>query len=191
MIYVKNLNQINKMKHLTFFFSITLTFFILSCNGQNISAGEYYKNCMKQRLSGSGIDFYREMQSAENYLIQHHALEGNDRISYVNAFNKLLDDSSYFDFFYKIQKNLPEEFNLGSVAFDLFSLCSDIEVNEIDSNCTCLNIQKSLLKKIYFKQFNDDEILDDLLIFTDFKDDTLRMHITYLFLLNMKAKIEK
>lgn len=143
---------------------------------------------MDQHLSSSGIDFYGEMQAAEKYLIQHKALEGYDRMSYVNAFSRLLDDDNFLEFYKNIQENLPEEYDLGFVAFNLFSLCSDIEINETGSNCSCLNVQKNLLKKIYFKQFNDDEILDDLFIFTDFEDDILRMHITYLFLLNMEIK---
>lgn len=188
-MYVENLNQINNMKRL--FILIALFITIFSCSGQELSSGEYYKNCMAERLSGTGVDFYKTMLSAEKYLIQQQALIGSDRMSYVTSFSRLLDDDSLFEFYKDIQKKIPKKFDLGFVAFDLFSLCSDMVIDEVGSNCNCLNVHKNLLKKIYFKQFNDDEILDDLFVFTDFDDDILRMHITYLFLLNMEIKYEE
>jgi|GEM_PF-4037977 hypothetical protein len=57
--------------------------------------------------------------------------------------------------------------------------------------CNCVNIQKNILHKFIFNPYDNKELLDDLFLFTNFQDDILRMHVTYLFILNLDSKYSK
>lgn len=175
------------MKKITIFLVTIQCFFTVSCLGQE-TAGQYYKDCMDNRLLAGGTDFYKKMSSVEELLLSSKILESTDRMNYVNVFSKLFANDDFSNLYKDIQENIYQDFTPYFPALYLFSLCSDIEINETGSNCNCLNIQKNVLKKYTFKPYDDKELLDDLFIFTDFDDDILRMHITYLFLLNLEMK---
>ncbi|MCY2686793.1 hypothetical protein [Salinimicrobium sp. TH3] len=153
--------------------------------------GNYYKSCMDSKLSHKGIDFYQEMDKAEKLLIKNGVLQGTDRKDYLYAFTKLFENENQADLYAKIDQEFLTDLDLYSVSLELFSFCSDIEILDNKNGCNCLNINKNILKKFVRRPYNDEELLDDMFVFTDFGDDVLRKHMTYLFLLNLKIKYGK
>ena len=150
--------------------------------------GNYYKSCMDSKLSHKGIDFYQEMDKAEKSLIKSGVLKGTDRKAYLNAFTNLFEDKYTTDLYQEINQEILTDFDLYSVSLELFSLCSDIEILENEKGCNCVNINKSILKKYVHRPYNDEELLDDMFVFTDFDDEILRKHMTYLLLFNFEMK---
>ena len=153
--------------------------------------GDYYKSCMDSKLSHKGINFYQKMDKAEELLIKNGVLQGTDRKDYLDAFIKLFEKENQADLYREVDQELLTDFDLHSVSLELFSLCSDIEILDNENGCNCLNINKNILKKFVRRPYNDEELLDDMFVFTDFEDDVLRKHMTYLFLLNLEMKYGK
>lgn len=152
----------------------------------------YYSSCMEKQLQGTGIDFYKKMKIIEEQMLEIGALSGEDRKGYVNAFQSLIieKDIKWKDYYNKLRKTVLSDFDLESVKFQLLSFCSDIKLSNDDADCNCLNMQKYLLKKLTNKAYDDNEVLDGLLLFTDFKNQTMRHNITFVLLLNMNIKYE-
>lgn len=150
--------------------------------------GNYFKSCMDSKLSQKGINFYQEMDKAEELLIKNGVLQGTDRKDYLDAFTRLFEDGNQADLYEEVDREFLTNFDLYSVSLELFSFCADIEIIDNENGCNCLNINKSILKKFVRGPYNDEELLDDMFVFTDFEDDVLRKHMTYLFLLNLEMK---
>ena len=173
------------MKNIYLFIFASL---IISTSSFAQDPGEYYKNCMESKLGRKGIDFYKEMDEAEKLLIEKNVIEGTDRKAYLDAFTKLFKNQYSADLYQEIEQKFLTDFDLFSVSLELFSLCSDIELLDNEDGCNCLNINKSILKKFVYRPYNDEELLDDMFVFTDFNDEVLRKHMTYLLLLNFEMK---
>lgn len=176
--------MVYKIKLLT----IICSFIATSCFGQESSLP--YSSCMEKQLQGTGIDFYNKMKIVEEQMLEIGALSADDRNGYVDSFQSLIveKDTKWDDYYSKLRKTVLSDFDLESVKLQLFSFCSDIKLSNEDTGCSCLNMQKYFLKKLTYKSYDDDEVLDGLLLLTDFKNQTMRHNITYVLLLNMEIK---
>ena len=91
------------MKNLYLFLFASIVISTSSCAQD---PGEYYKNCMESKLSRYGIDFYKEMDKAENLLIEKNVLEGTDRKAYLDAFTKLFKNEYTVDLYQEVDKKI-------------------------------------------------------------------------------------
>lgn len=149
-----------------------------------------YSSCMEKHLQGTGIDFYNRMKVVEEQMLVMGALSSDDRNGYVDAFQSLIiqKDTKWDGYYSQLRKTVISDFDLESVKLQLLSFCSDIILSNEDTGCNCLNMQKHFLKKLTYKPYDDDEVLDGLLLLTDFNSQTMRHNITYVLLLNMEIK---
>jgi hypothetical protein len=145
---------------------------------------------MKKRLEGIGIDFYKKMYDAEEKLIQLGGLSSNDKKIYIDAFKTLLnqEDKKWKKYQSELKKNVLSDLDIQLFELSLLSICSEINITKLDNTRNWTNVQKFFLKKLIFKKYDDDEVLDGLLLFTDFDNNIHRLNITYVLLLNMKDK---
>lgn len=176
-------------------YSIILTviylFITMSCMSQDKKFD--YVNCMQDKLEGTGINFYQKIGKIENKLLKMEALSSNDKNGYIEAFESLIiknNDEKWNEYYIKVKESLLLDFNLEYTKLQLLSFCSDLQTTKKNTKCNCVNIQKYFLKKLTYKNYNDNETLDGLLLFTDFGNKTLRLNITFVLLLNMENKYE-
>jgi hypothetical protein len=169
-------------------FYLLIAIFLFSNTSCATKPGKYYKSCIDKELLPTGIDFYQEMDNAENLLIKIGMLQGRDRKAYLNAFKKVFDTQYTKESYQEIKRKFLSDFDLRFVSFQLFSQCSDIKIVKNEDGCNCINIHKSILKKFVFRSYDDKELLDDMFVFTDFNDEILRKHMTYLLLLNLEME---
>ena len=165
------------------FLLITLTSFSQKNNSD-------FDLCMRERLEGTGIDFYKKMYDAEEKLIQLGGLSSKDKKSYVEAFKTLLnqEDKKWKKYQSELKKSVLSNSDIQMFELSLLSICSEINVSNLDNTRNWTNVQKFFLKKLIFKKYDDNAVLDGLLLFTDFDKNIHRLNITYVLLLNMKEK---
>ena len=183
-----NLSDRNIMIHKTKFTVITFLLMTLTCSSQKNKLD--FDLCMKKRLEGIGIDFYKKMYDAEEKLIQLGGLSSNDKKSYIEAFKTLLtqEDKKWKKYQTELKKNVLSDLDIQLFELSLLSICSEINITNLDNTRNWTNVQKFFLKKLIFKKYDDDEVIDGLLLFTDFDNKIHRLNITYVLLLNMKEK---
>lgn len=164
----------------------------VSCVSQRTN--DTYSNCMEKQMQGTGINFYKNIGNIEEKMIEIGGLKNRSKESYLNAFQSLIIDSDikWKNYYNVLKESVLSDFNLETFKTQVLSFCSDIKPNsQKNLDCNCLNVHKFFLKKMVYKPYDDEEVLDGLLLFTNFDDDTLRYNITYLLLLNMNSKFEK
>ena len=175
----------------TKFTIITCLFITITCFGQNNNSD--FDLCMKKRLEGTEIDFYKKMYDAEEKLIQLGGLSSKDKQSYINAFKTLLtrEDKKWKKHQRELKENVLSDLDIQLFELSLLSICSEINISDLNNTRNWTNVQKFFLKKLIFKKYDDDEVLDGLLLFTDFDRKIHRLNITYVLLLNMQNKYGK
>lgn len=170
--------------------TVIYLFITMSCMSQDKKFD--YDNCMQEQLDGTGINFYKKIENIEDKLLRMEALSSNDKNGYIEAFESLIikknNNEKWNEYYVKLKESLLSDFNLEHTKLKLLSFCSDLQSTKKNTKCNCVNIQKYFLKKLTYKNYNDNETLDGLLLFTDFGNKTLRLNITFVLLLNMENK---
>lgn len=173
---------------------ILFIFFLSTVSCVSQKTNDTYSNCMEKQMQGTGINFYKNIENIEEKMIEIGALSNRSKESYLNAFQSLIinNDSKWENFYNILKESVLSDFNLETFKTQVLSFCSDIKPDSQNNlDCSYLNVHKFFLKKMVYKPYDDEEVLDGLLLFTNFNDDTLRYNITYVLLLNMNTKFEK
>lgn len=171
---------------------IVSVFLMLSCKGQKGFTS--YKDCMDKSFQNTGIDFYANLRVVEDKLLKTGALKSKSREGYVDAFKSILGNDkiwkSHYESYLLLEKTSMKEFDLKTNRFVFLGICSSIDprFDNIKPNPT--NVQRYLFNQFVHKPFDDTNLLDGLLLFTDFNNNELRYNITYLLLLNMGKKYD-
>jgi len=166
---------------------IVLVFFITT--GCNLKYSKYigdsYKTCMDKKLKDSGVNFYKNLSLTEELLIKKGILEDNGRESYKTAFINLLKSNTFAKNFLLLKKN--ECFNNSVLyTYDLFSTCSAL--NKSITEPIYLQNYKHLLSKFMYKGYDNEELIMDLFITTDFNNEIMRMNLLNIFIINFEIK---
>lgn len=171
-------------------FVVFMALILSSCKSQKGFIS--YKDCMDKSFQNTGIDFYESLGIIENELLALGAIKSKNREGYLDAFQSLLSNNkiweSHYDSYLSLEKKSLIGFNLKFNRFKFLGMCSNIDprFEEVKFNPTY--VQRYLLNQFVDKPFDDNNLLDGLILFTDFKDDYLRYNLTYLLLLNMEKK---
>ena len=163
---------------------------ILSCKSQKSFIS--YKECMDKSFEDTGVDFYGSLALVENSFIQKGALRNRSREAYVESFKSFFDNDeiwkSYYETYLSLEKTSLKGFNLKFNRFKFMGVCSSIDPRFEDIKFNPTYVQRYLFNQFVHKPYDDKNLLDGLMLFTDFKDDDLRLNITYLLLINMEEK---
>ncbi len=147
--------------------------------------GENYKTCMYKNLQNVGVNFYENLSLSEKLLIKKGILTGKDRNDYKTAFINLFKSEDYAKVFSLLKKK--EYFNNATLyTHSLFSTCSSIDTNNSDP--IYLQNYKHLLSKFMYKGYDNEELIMDLFIATDFKNEVMRMNLLDIFIINLEIK---
>lgn len=172
-------------------FIIVSALLIFSCKSQK--SFNSYKECMDKSFENTGVDFYGSLALIEDSLIQKGALRSRSREGYIEALISFFDDEdeiwkSYYETYLSLEKTSLKGFNLKFNRFKFMGVCSNIDPRFEDIKFNPTYVQRYLFNQFIHKPFDDKNLLDGLMLFTDFKDDDLRLNITYLLLINMEEK---
>ena len=139
------------MIHKTKFTVITFLLITLTCSSQKNKLD--FDLCMKKRLEGIGIDFYKKMYDAEEKLIQLGGLSSNDKKSYIDAFKTLLnqEDKKWKKYQSELKKNVLSDLDIQLFELSLLSICSEINITKLDNTRNWTNVQKFFLKTHFQK----------------------------------------
>ncbi len=163
---------------------------IFSCKSQKSFTS--YKECMDKSFENTGVDFYRSLALVEDSFIQKGALRNRSREAYIEAFKSFFNNDeiwkSYYETYLSLEKTSLKGFNLKFNRFKFIGICSSIDPRFEDIKFNPTYVQRYLFNQFVHKPFDDNNLLNGLMLFTDFKDDDLRLNITYLLLINMEEK---
>ena len=169
---------------------IVCALLMLACKSQKKFTS--YKDCMDKSFQHTGIDFYGSLASVENQFIETGALKNKSREGYVEAFRSLQANDeiwkSHYRTYLMLEKTSLKDFDLKRNRFVFLGICSSIDPRFEEVKFNMVNVQRYLFNQFVHKPFDDNNLLDGLMLFTDFKDDNLRHNITYLLLLNIEKK---
>lgn len=171
---------------------IVCALLVLSCKSQKRFTS--YKECMDKSLENTGVDFYGSLALVEDSFIEIGALRNKSREGYVEAFKSLFGNDeiwkSYYESYLSLEKTSLKGFNLKFNRFKFLGICSSIDPSFEDIKFNPTYVQRYLFNQFVHKPFDDNNLLDGLMLFTDFNDDDLRLNITYLLLINMEEKYD-
>ncbi len=140
----------------------------------------------------TGFDFYKSLSVIEDKLLEIGALKSKSREGYVNAFKSILDNDqvwkSHYETYLSLEKTSLMGFDLKTNRFRFLGVCSSIDLGFDKIKCNPTHVQRYLFNQFVDKPFDDSNLLDGLILFTDFNNDVLRQNITYLLLLNLEKK---
>ncbi|MEO9511663.1 MAG: hypothetical protein ABJN84_14330 [Flavobacteriaceae bacterium] len=147
---------------------------------------------MDKSFQNTGIDFYESLEIIEDKLLEIGALKSKNKEGYLDAFQSLLSNDevwkSYYESYLSLEKTSLKGFNLKFNRFKFLGICSNIDPRFEDIKLNSTYVQKYLFNQFVHKPFDDNNLLDGLMLFTDFKDDYLRYNMTYFLLLNVEKK---
>ena len=172
---------------------LILGFLFLSCQTYH----NPYEKCMNERMIKKGSRFYEPLQEFENLLLKKNLLNGRKKISYIKTFKSLYSkkDSLKWQHLYDSIKTTQMSTFINENRFEFFFVCSYLDVKDMLNNSKnkiySYEIQRYNFHKFAWKEIDDEEILDEILIFTDFNSKIDRLNVTYLLFLQLQNKSGK
>ena len=153
----------------------------------------YYEKCFTKWEKETGNRFYESLEKFENLLLEKKFLNRKDKKSYSELFRTISrKDSLIYQLYDSIKSsNLSDEFEIG--RFLMINQCSFISYDEATNNkfrCNPDNIQRLSFYKLTYKDV-DDDIIGNILIFSDYKNKYSRLNVAYLSYLYMKGIFDK
>ena len=151
-----------------------LIFFVLlivSCSSQRRTNS--YSECMEKEFLPLGKDFYGDLENIEDMLLDIGALTGKRREDYIIAFRKLIyeDNVEWKQHYLVLNETVLKDFDFISYEGHLFSFCSNIDLDKLEYNSS--DMQKYFFHLLSSKPHDDNEVLDGLVLFTDFSNNFL------------------
>lgn len=147
---------------------------------------------MDKSFRNTEIDFYANLRIVEDKLLEIGALKSKSRVGYVDAFESILGEDeiweSHYESYLSLEKELLKKFDLKTNRFILLGICSNIDPRFEKVEFSPTYVQRYLFNQFVDKPFDDTNLLDGLILFTDFNNDVLRHNMTYLLLLNLEKK---